>query len=135
RAYRNLTTTQVGVSKLEKIWRDEMKIKDLILSEEDKITLAYELAIKNPEKEKYYLEAQVSETKNPDRKERMEFVMPAISNDQLVRDDFFNSLKQEVNREHEPWVLEAYIICITPYAARIRKNICDLLWTFFRRFN
>lgn len=33
--------------------------------------------------------------------------MPALSDAELERDAFFESLKQEVNREHEPWVLEA----------------------------
>ncbi len=37
----------------------------------------------------------------------MRFVIPALSNNQSVRDVFFESLKLEKNREHESWVLEA----------------------------
>jgi aminopeptidase N len=34
-------------------------------------------------------------------------VKPALSVDERTRDEFFGSLKQEKNREHEAWVLEA----------------------------
>jgi aminopeptidase N len=107
RSYRNLVMSEQGLTTLERIWNDKLKVKDLILSEEDRITLAYELALKQPSRQQYFLQTQLSQTKNPDRKERMQFVMPAISDDELIRDSFFESLKQEVNREHEPWVLEA----------------------------
>ena len=43
---------------------------------------------------------------NPDRKARFEFVMPAVSDQQDVRDRWFDSLKDVNNRRHEPWVLE-----------------------------
>ena len=82
-------------------------MKDVTVSEDDRIALAYELALKRPAKQQHYLLTQLSETVNPDRKARMQFVIPALSDDKKVRDAFFESLKQEVNREHEPWVLEA----------------------------
>lgn len=107
RSYRNLVMSENGKAVLEQIWKDDLKVKDLIVSEEDRITLAYELALKQPARQQYFLQTQLSQTKNPDRKERMQFVMPALSDDELIRDSFFESLKQEVNREHEPWVLEA----------------------------
>jgi aminopeptidase N len=37
----------------------------------------------------------------------MEFVKPALSGDQKVRDAFFASLKDVTNRRREAWVLEA----------------------------
>lgn len=107
RTYRNLVHSEKGLALLESIWRDQIIIKDLTVSEEDKILLAYELALKMPQKQEEILARQLENTKNPDRKERMRFVMPALSQNQKVRDEFFESLKQEKNREHEPWVLEA----------------------------
>jgi aminopeptidase N len=95
-----------ALGNLEKIWTGELTIPDLTLSEEDKITLAYELALKKPSKLSV-LEKQLSLTQNPDRKERMTFVIPALSNDEKIRDAFFESLKDQKNREHEAWVLEA----------------------------
>ena len=34
----------------------------------------------------------------------MSFIIPALSNDESVRDVFFESLKQKENRVKEPWV-------------------------------
>jgi aminopeptidase N len=118
RAYRNLTMSETGLERIEQLWLDKLKIKDLVLSEEDKMTLVYELALKNQEKSNYYLSTQLEETKNPDRKKRFEFVMPALSNDPWVRDSFFEALKQEKNREHEPWVLEGLHYLHHPLRAR-----------------
>ncbi|HZM13453.1 MAG TPA: aminopeptidase, partial [Bacteroidales bacterium] len=42
-----------------------------------------------------------------DRLLRFDFVVPSVSSDQTVRDAFFSSLSDPVNREHEPWVIEA----------------------------
>jgi len=107
RTYRNLAGSDEGLAMLESIWRDQVKIKDLVLSEEDKIAMACELALKMPQKQEEILTRQLDNTKNPDRKESLLFVMPALSDKREVRDAFFESLKQEKNREHEPWVLEA----------------------------
>jgi aminopeptidase N len=107
RTYRNLANSEKGLALLESIWNDQVVIKNLPLSEEDKIALAYELALKMPQKQEIILAKQLANTKNPDRQERMRFVMPALSNNQSVRDAFFESLKSEKNREHESWVLEA----------------------------
>jgi aminopeptidase N len=107
RTYRILAGSEKALTLLESVWRGKVIIKDLTLSEDDKIALACELALKMPAKQEEILARQLENTKNPDRKERMRFVMPALSEKQNVRDEFFESLRQEKNREHEPWVLEA----------------------------
>jgi aminopeptidase N len=107
RTYRDLTNSEKGLALLESIWSERVVIKDITLSEEDKIDLAYELSLKNPEWQDLILARQLENTRNPDRKERVRFVIPALSNNQSVRDSFFESLKLEKNREHESWVLEA----------------------------
>jgi aminopeptidase N len=43
---------------------------------------------------------------NPDRKARFEFVMPALSDRQEIREAWFESLRDVKNRRREPWVLE-----------------------------
>jgi aminopeptidase N len=107
RSYRNIATTNTGLTNLEKVWDGSLVIPDLTLSEEDKINLASELALKIPARQSEFLNKQLTLTQNPDRKERLKFVAPALSDDEKVRDAFFESLKQEKNREHEAWVLEA----------------------------
>lgn len=44
--------------------------------------------------------------RDPDRKARLAFVRPALSADTVRRDAWFRSLREPVNRRHEPWVLE-----------------------------
>jgi aminopeptidase N len=107
RSYRNIALSDKALDKLDAIWNETLKVKYVSLAEDDKIALAYELALKRPAKQQHYLLTQLSNTSNPDRKSRMQFVIPAISDDKKIRDAFFESLKMEVNREHEPWVLEA----------------------------
>lgn len=107
RTYRSVVMSDKGLKNLESLWNNTLVIPDLLLSEEDKITLAYELALKVPARQSVFINDQVAATKNPDRVERMKFVAPALSDDENIRDAFFESLRQDQNREHEAWVLEA----------------------------
>ena len=52
------------------------------------------------------LEAQAARITNPDRQARFAFIRPALSPDPATRDAFFESLADEANRAHEPWVLD-----------------------------
>lgn len=108
RALEKNSLSQDMNANLRKIWEGKLEVKGLTLSEEDKIALACELTLKlNGKTGMNILSKQIEETQNPDRRERLEFVAPALSNDETTRDSFFESLKQEKNREHEAWVLEA----------------------------
>ncbi|WP_221393070.1 M1 family aminopeptidase [Dyadobacter sp. NIV53] len=107
RAFKNMVMTTDGLKKLEGLWTEKLIVKDLVLSEEDNISLACEIALKDPENQKTVLIKQLSNTKNPDRKARMQFVIPALSNIENERDIFFESLKKPENREKEAWVLDA----------------------------
>jgi aminopeptidase N len=106
RAFKSVVFTTVGLLKLRSLWDGSLAVKDLVLSEEDKISIAYELALKGNDG-KAVLEKQLSDTKNPDRKARMKFVIPSLSYDEKERDAFFESLKKPENREKEAWVLDA----------------------------
>lgn len=107
KTFKSIAVTENGLRKLEFLWNDQIKVKELILSEDDKIAIACDLALKGNADGKGILAKQLSNTKNPDRKARLQFVIPALSQDQAERDAFFESLKKEENREHEAWVLEA----------------------------
>ena len=122
RAFRNIAMTEDGLKKVESLWTEKLKVKDLILSEDDKIMLAYELALKGKGDGKAILEKQLNNTKNPDRRAKMQFVIPVLSQDQTVRDAFFESLKKAENREHEAWVLEALGYLHHPLRAKNAVN-------------
>ena len=101
-----------SIEKVVKIWKGEIKIKGLKLSQDDMTMLAYELAVRKNEETSgiipdSILEKQLARLENPDKIRKMKFIIPALSADQSVRDAFFESLKDPANREHEPWVLTA----------------------------
>ncbi|WP_031530135.1 M1 family metallopeptidase [Dyadobacter crusticola] len=118
RSFKNLAATPDGLAKLGSLWNGKLVVKDLVLSEDDKISLAYELALKQPEVAAEVLNEQIANTKNPDRKARMQFVIPALNPDEKVRDEFFESLKKESSREKEAWVIEALGYLHHPLRAR-----------------
>lgn len=107
RAFKNFSGTPDALQKLEDLWTGKLVIKDLVLAEDDHISIAYELALKATGDPKIVLDKQLAQTKNPDRKAKMAFVVPALSRIESERDAFFESLKKEENREKEAWVLEA----------------------------
>jgi len=107
RAFKNIAGSADALAKLESLWSGKLVVKDLVLAEDDKISLAYEIALKGSADPKIILEKQLNNTKNPDRKLRMKFVIPALSSDRSERDAFFESLKKPENREKEAWVLDA----------------------------
>jgi len=106
-AFRNLTVSDVNTQRLYNIWKGNLKVQGLNLSENDLTGLAGQLAIRLPEKSLEIIEEQYAAISNPDSKKRFHFIRPALSNSVEVRDAFFESLKQEENRQTESWVLGA----------------------------
>lgn len=103
-AYKSICISENGVSNLQEVFYDELKIKDFSLSENESINLALELAIKDSINAENYLNNQLAKIENPDNKEKLNFIAPSVSADKNIRDEFFESLKLESNRSHEPWV-------------------------------
>ena len=77
------------------------------LSEDELCTLALTLALKGHPEAGSIIAKQRERISGRERLERFDFVTPAVSPDSAVRDAFFESLRDPVNREREPWVLEA----------------------------
>lgn len=106
-SYESVAMSNEALENLHSIWKEETEVEGLNLSENDFTGLAGTLAIKMPERADDITEEQVSRISNPDRKRRFEFIRPALSPDESVRDTFFESLKDEENRATESWVLSA----------------------------
>ncbi len=77
------------------------------LSEDELCTLALTLALKGYPETGSIIAQQRGRIAGRERLERFDFVTPAVSPDNAVRDAFFESLRDPANREREPWVLEA----------------------------
>jgi aminopeptidase N len=105
-ALREVALTSETVGWLTRVWHGDEIIGGLTLAESDCIALAQALAVRDVSGSKAILEQQIRRTMNPDRKARLQFVVPALSSDPAVRDRFFASLADAANRRHEPWVLD-----------------------------
>lgn len=105
--FRYMALSPEQVQTVYEIWRGDSNVDGLNLSESDYTSMACDLAIKRPENATEILRAQLEKIKDPDRKRRFEFIMPALSAEQEVRDGFYESLKEEKNRQTESWVLSA----------------------------
>jgi aminopeptidase N len=105
-ALRNIATTPDTVAWLTRIWSGTDSIPGLTLAEPDFIVLAEELAVREVADWRALLDRQVARTENPDRKARLQFVVPALSADPAERARWFQSLSDVANRRREPWVLD-----------------------------
>ncbi|MDZ7806271.1 MAG: hypothetical protein U5K71_04055 [Gracilimonas sp.] len=106
-AFRDIALSPGEVQKVYDIWNGDLEVEGLNLSESDYISMAGNLAVKMPEQASEIVSKQLEQIANDDRKRRFEFISPALSNDQAIRDEFFQSLKEEENRQVESWVLGA----------------------------
>ena len=126
--YRSIVLTDEGVENLYKLWNKELSIEGITLSESDYTQLAYQLALRGHKDSEQILNEQIERIDNPDRKARLEFIRPSLSTDQSTRDAFFESLKDEANREHESWVQQAIGFLHHPLrAAQSEKYITPTL--------
>ena len=127
-ALRGVATTPETLAWLTKVWKREEVLAKLPMAETDEAELALELAVRDVPDAASILTTQLERFKNPDRKARFAFVMPAVSSDAAVRDQFFASLKDVKNRRREAWVLEGVRYLHHPLrAATSKKFVPDAL--------
>ncbi len=106
RTLSGIAMTEGTLNRLEAILRNEASIEGLTIGENDKTRLAFELALREHNEEQV-LAYQHEQIKSQDRKDRFDFITPALASDASLRKEFFESLRLEENRSHEPWVLNA----------------------------
>ena len=116
--WKSIVMSKSGIEKLLGVWDGSVSIDGLVLSENDKMELSFDLAVRNVKNARQILVKQLRSIKNADRKKKMEFIIPALSTDALARDAFFESLKDGRNREIENWVTTA----LRYYASSIKSE-------------
>lgn len=104
---RRVVQTPEGIRFLERAWRTRAAVPGLTFAETDYTAMALELAVRDVPGAQQILDEQLARITNPDRKERLAFIMPALSGNEATRDRFFSSLADAANRRHEPWVVDA----------------------------
>ena len=105
--FESIAYSHEGKDTLYRIWNKSLTIKDLKLNEDDYTSLACTLAIYNHLDYEAILKSALKSISNPDRKKRLEFLLPSLSNDKIVNDVFIKYLLKAENREKESWVSAA----------------------------
>lgn len=78
-----------------------------LLNVNDYMTLAYELAIRYPERYTEIVAEQRGRITNPDRQRRFDYIVRAVNPDRAERDKLFELLLEPENRRIEPWAASA----------------------------
>ena len=92
---------------LWEVFRAGAGFKGLTLSMQDYMTLAYELAVRFPERYEAVRVLQEGRLGNPDLLREFRFVYRAVSPDRTFRDTVFSSMLEPEGRQVEPWVAAA----------------------------
>jgi aminopeptidase N len=90
-----------------KVLRGQYRREDLVLQDEDRMTVAYHLVLRDSglyDQMKHYITRTIQ---NKDLLDRFRYVYPAVSGDKQVRDSVFNALMLAENRANEVWATDA----------------------------
>ena len=107
RTFTNIATTQQAMDTIYAIWKQRRAPAGVVLTEDDYTSLAAALALRNYAGSKAILDEQLTRIQNNDRRQRMIYLLPALSNDEKQRDSFFMTLQVPEARRKESWVLAA----------------------------
>lgn len=98
------------------------------LSEKDFMNLAYQLAIRYPDKDTEIIKRQRERLSNPDRISEFDFISRAALADQAKLDELFESLKTPANRRIEPWTASVLSLIFHPLREeQSRKHLTPAL--------
>lgn len=122
-AYQNVYLSAGAGKKMYNIWLKQTAPDGVKLLEDDYSALALTLVLKT-DTANTILKDQLARTKNEDRKNRLMYLMPALSLDVKERDLFFNGLKDRKNRQKEAWVTTA--LSYLHHPIRQKTSICYL---------
>ncbi|MBZ4191201.1 M1 family metallopeptidase [Niabella beijingensis] len=98
--YQNVFGTEAATSRLYGIWYSQDPPSSVVLKEEDYTGLAFALALRSRNGD-HILNQQLQRIKDPDRIKRFRIILPALSWNAAVRDQFFNGLQKKENRSNE----------------------------------
>ncbi|MCC3158960.1 M1 family aminopeptidase [Hymenobacter sp. 15J16-1T3B] len=107
KAYQSVALSRAAQQRLYQVWERQQPPAGVKLTEDDYTALALALAVRDYPAPDPILPRQLSRIQNPDRQQRLRFLMPALAPEQATRDAFFAGLADEHNREKEAWVVSA----------------------------
>jgi aminopeptidase N len=105
-AYQNVYLSSEAKNRIYQIWLMQKPPAAVKLAEEDYTAMALSIALRS-DTVTTVLQQQLLKINNIDRKNRLTFLIPALSPNVQERDAFFNSLADRKNRAKESWVTTA----------------------------
>jgi aminopeptidase N len=106
RSWMNIASTKNELDSLYRMWKEKIPPPGVRFAEQDYTGIAVNLVLKNyPDSN--IINEQVARISNPDRKQRLAFMIPSLSADVATRDSFFTSLQNLQVRKNESRVEEA----------------------------
>ncbi len=106
RAYQNVYVSDMAGKRMYDVWQQKQPPAGIKLAEEDYISLALTIALKN-DTASSVITQQRDRLNDADKKARLNFLMPALSASVAARDSFFTSLTDRRSRAKEAWVVTA----------------------------
>lgn len=85
-----------------------------LASESDYMNMAYELALRFPDKYEYIVEKQAARIKNPDRARQFAFISQAVNPSVAEQERLFALLLTPEGRRTEPWAIKALSLLCHP---------------------
>ena len=107
KTYQSIALTPLAQARLYQIWRTQKAPARVKLTEDDYTALALALAVRDYPAADPILPAQLARVGNADRRQRLQYLMPALAADVATRDAFFETLKTKAGRAKEAWVTAA----------------------------
>ncbi|WP_432713618.1 M1 family metallopeptidase [Pedobacter sp.] len=120
-AYQNIYLTEEAKMRIYNIWLNQKAPAGVKLLEDDYTALALTIALKT-DTVSAVMQQQLSRIKNQDRRDRLSFIIPALSANVQDRDQFFYSLRQLKNRQKEAWVTTALFYLHHPLRQSSSQN-------------
>ena len=99
--------TSASAAALYDVWRKQQAPPGIYLSENQYMTLAYELAVRLPDQADTIIQQHLLRLRHPDKIREFSFIAPAVSPQKSTRDSLFHSLLKAENRRIEPWTVKA----------------------------
>jgi aminopeptidase N len=103
KTYQEIYLSSTAGENIYRIWETQQAPIGMRLTEDDYTSLAFTLALKS-DTPTNVLVKQRDRIVNQERKNRLTFLMPALSTDVQERNRFFESLADRKNRSKEAWV-------------------------------
>jgi aminopeptidase N len=107
KTYQSVALTPAAQARLYQIWQTQKAPAGVKLAEDDYTALALALAVRDYAAPAPILPAQLARIKNDDRRQRLQYLLPALSPNAATRDAFFETLRTKAGRAKEAWVTAA----------------------------